>query len=169
MPFGQLVIGPAGSGKTTFCNGMQQYLTLLGRKAVVVNLDPANDALPYECAVDIAELVSLQEVQENLNLGPNGGTLLISAWAMFDSLAYMFSDWLALLPHAGLVYCIDYLDSNLDWLQEKLELIQTSRERRKYSGCHSVSNYVNVQPQIQQPMFYLIFLDKWSYSPCIRA
>lgn len=28
---------------------------------------------------------------------------------------------------AGLVYCIDYLDSNLDWLQEKLELIQKSR------------------------------------------
>lgn len=73
MPFGQLVIGPAGSGKTTYCNGMQQYLTLLGRKAVVVNLDPANDALPYECAVDIGELVSLHEVQEKLNLGPNGG------------------------------------------------------------------------------------------------
>lgn len=96
MPFGQLVIGPAGSGKTTYCNGMQQYLTLLGRKTVVVNLDPANDAVPYECAVDISELVSLQEVQENLNLGPNG----------------------------GLVYCLDYLESNLDWLQEKLEAIQ---------------------------------------------
>ena len=73
MPFGQLVIGPAGSGKTTYCNGMQQYLTLLGRKTVVVNLDPANDALPYDCAVDISELVSLAEVQENLGLGPNGG------------------------------------------------------------------------------------------------
>lgn len=77
MPFGQLVIGPAGSGKTTYCNGMQQYLTLLGRKTVVVNLDPANDAVPYECAVDISELVSLQEVQENLNLGPNGGTVML--------------------------------------------------------------------------------------------
>lgn len=82
MPFGQLVIGPAGSGKTTYCNGMQQYLTLLGRKTVVVNLDPANDSLPYECVIDISELVSLQEVQENLNLGPNGGDELIStvAW-----------------------------------------------------------------------------------------
>lgn len=96
MPFGQLVVGPAGSGKTTYCNGMQQYLTLLGRKTVIVNLDPANDSLPYECVIDISELVSLQEVQENLNLGPNG----------------------------GLVYCLDYLDSNLDWLQEKLALVQ---------------------------------------------
>lgn len=74
MPFGQLVIGPAGSGKTTYCNGMQQYLSLTGRKTVVVNLDPANDALPYDCAVDISELVSLAEVQDNLKLGPNGGT-----------------------------------------------------------------------------------------------
>ena len=77
MPFGQLVVGPAGSGKTTYCNGMQQYLTLLGRKTVIVNLDPANNRLPYECAVDISELVSLQEVQENLNLGPNGGNGVI--------------------------------------------------------------------------------------------
>ena len=73
MPFGQLVIGPAGSGKTTYCNGMQQYLTLTGRRTVVVNLDPANDTLPYECAADISELVSLAEVQDSLKLGPNGG------------------------------------------------------------------------------------------------
>lgn len=73
MPFGQLVIGPPGSGKTTFCNGMQHYLTLLGRRAIVVNLDPANDMLPYECAVDLADLVSLEEVMERLTLGPNGG------------------------------------------------------------------------------------------------
>lgn len=73
MPFGQLVIGPAGSGKTTYCNGMQQYLTLTGRKTVVINLDPANESLPYDCDVDISELVSLAEVQENLKLGPNGG------------------------------------------------------------------------------------------------
>jgi predicted PilT family ATPase len=30
MPFGQLVVGPPGSGKTTYCNGMQHYLTLSG-------------------------------------------------------------------------------------------------------------------------------------------
>ena len=73
MSFGQLVIGPPGAGKTTYCNGMQQYLGLLGRKVAVVNLDPANDALPYDCAVDVRELVSLEEVQEETGLGPNGG------------------------------------------------------------------------------------------------
>ena len=75
MSFGQLVIGPPGAGKTTYCNGMQQYLTLLGRKVAVINLDPANDVLPYECAVDVRDLVSLEEVQEETGLGPNGGVL----------------------------------------------------------------------------------------------
>lgn len=31
MPFGQLVIGPPGSGKTTYCDGMHQFLSALGR------------------------------------------------------------------------------------------------------------------------------------------
>lgn len=73
MSFGQLVIGPPGSGKTTYCNGMQQYLQLLGRQVAIVNLDPANDSLPYEAAVDVGELVSLDAVMNSLKLGPNGG------------------------------------------------------------------------------------------------
>ena len=31
--FAQLVVGPPGAGKTTFCHGMQQFLTALGRYA----------------------------------------------------------------------------------------------------------------------------------------
>ncbi len=75
MSFGQLVIGPPGSGKSTYCNGMQQYLQLVGRKLAVINLDPANDHPPYECTIDIADLVSLEAVMTSLHLGPNGGVL----------------------------------------------------------------------------------------------
>lgn len=68
----------------------------MGRKVAVVNLDPANDALPYKCNVDISELVTLSDVMDELNLGPNG----------------------------GLIYCMEYLEKNFDWLKEKLESLQ---------------------------------------------
>ncbi|KAF1524499.1 GPN-loop GTPase 2, partial [Eudyptula minor] len=92
LAFGQVVIGPPGSGKTTYCHGMQEFMGRVGRKVTVVNLDPANEAMPYQCAVDIAELITLPDVMENLKLGPNG----------------------------GLIYCMEYLEANFDWLQEKL-------------------------------------------------
>jgi hypothetical protein len=31
MPFGQIVVGPPGSGKTTYCNGMAHFFELTGR------------------------------------------------------------------------------------------------------------------------------------------
>ncbi|XP_051493829.1 GPN-loop GTPase 2 isoform X1 [Apus apus] len=92
LAFGQVVIGPPGSGKTTYCHGMQEFLGRIGRKVTVVNLDPANDSLPYQCSLDIAELITLPDVMEDLKLGPNG----------------------------GLIYCMEYLEANFDWLQEKL-------------------------------------------------
>jgi len=96
MPFGQVVIGPPGSGKTTYCKGLLEFLSGVGRRVAVVNLDPANDQLPYACAVDIRELITLQEVADKLDLGPNG----------------------------GLVYCMEYLEKNVDWLIEKLQSIR---------------------------------------------
>lgn len=94
MPsFGQIVIGPPGSGKSTFCAGMCEFLTSLGRKVAVINLDPANEILYYKCSVDISTLITLDDVMENLKLGPNG----------------------------GLIYCIEYLEKNIDWLESKLK------------------------------------------------
>ncbi len=42
MRYGVAILGPPGSGKTTFCNGLSQFLSAVGREASVVNLDPAN-------------------------------------------------------------------------------------------------------------------------------
>ena len=68
-------------------------LPLLPRSTVsVVNVDPANDHLPYPVAVDTRDLVDLGEVMERMQLGPNGGTL----------------------------FCLEYLEKNIDWLKEKL-------------------------------------------------
>ena len=71
--FGQLVIGPPGSGKSTYCARMSEFLTGMGRNVVIVNLDPANDCLPYKSSLDISTLITLTDVMENLKLGPNGG------------------------------------------------------------------------------------------------
>lgn len=86
--FGQLVIGPPGAGKTTYCTGMQQLLTVLKRPVIVVNFDPANDELPYDCDIDIRELVNVEDVMVEMQLGPNG----------------------------ALVYAMEYIEVNLDWL-----------------------------------------------------
>lgn len=119
--FGQLVIGPPGSGKTTYCHGMQQFLSSIGRKVAVINLDPANDELPYQPTVDISELVTLGDVMQEAKLGPNG----------------------------GLVYCIEFLDSNVQWLLDKLDslrdhymLIDFPGQVELYTNNTGVSNIV---------------------------
>lgn len=50
-----------GSGKTTYCHGMKQFLDELGRSCDVINLDFANDHVPYEIAVDVRSLVELDK------------------------------------------------------------------------------------------------------------
>lgn len=75
MPFAQLIIGPPGSGKSTYCNGMHQFLSAIGRKSSVVNLDPAPEHISYPCAVDIRDLVTQEEIMKDEELGPNGSVL----------------------------------------------------------------------------------------------
>ncbi|KAG5417702.1 hypothetical protein I9W82_005338 [Candida metapsilosis] len=73
--YGQVVIGPPGAGKSTYCHGMYQFLSAIGRKSSIINLDPANDRLPYPCDLDIRDYIELEDVMNELNLGPNGGLM----------------------------------------------------------------------------------------------
>lgn len=76
---------------------MQEHCATLGgarrRRVLVVNLDPAAENINYDCAIDVRDLISVEDVMEELGLGPNG----------------------------GLIYCMEYLLNNLDWLQEQME------------------------------------------------
>jgi GTPase SAR1 family protein len=78
MPFGEIVVGSPGSGKSTYCYGKHQLFSALNRPISIVNLDPANDNIPYPCAVDIASLITLQDAMAEHGLGPNGGCC--TAW-----------------------------------------------------------------------------------------
>lgn len=57
--YGQLVIGPPGSGKTTYCHRINEFYKELDRKVAVVNLDPANEQMDYNAEVDIVSFYAL--------------------------------------------------------------------------------------------------------------
>lgn len=74
--FGQVVIGPPGSGKSTYCYGMYQFLSAIGRKCSIINFDPANEKQPYpKCDFDIRDYITVEEVMNKNGLGPNGGLM----------------------------------------------------------------------------------------------
>ncbi|KAK3717941.1 hypothetical protein LTR37_005367 [Vermiconidia calcicola] len=94
--YGMIVMGPAGAGKTTFCSALIQHLRNNKRSCFYINLDPAAEEFVYEPDIDIKELITLEDVMEELHLGPNG----------------------------GLIYCFEFLLENLDdFLTEKLETV----------------------------------------------
>jgi GTPase SAR1 family protein len=68
-------IGTAGSGKSTLTASMQQWCKERSFDAIIVNLDPGAENLPYEPDVDIRDWISLQEVMDTNKLGPNGAQI----------------------------------------------------------------------------------------------
>ncbi len=138
--YGQVVVGPPGSGKTTYCNGMQQYLRLLGRDAWVINLDPANESipdgpspnqqddaanststtaknnqLPYETILDICEdVINLSSVMTKLGLGPNG----------------------------GLLYCMEYLEAHVDDIIHLIQERITTYQQQQHTNNNDKQLYL---------------------------
>ena len=85
--FGQIVVGPPGCGKTTYCMGMQMFVEAVGRNCRVVNLDFANDNLPYTAAIDVRELVSLEVRNNPQNILHLCSSQLFSIHSFSDSLS----------------------------------------------------------------------------------
>ena len=91
--YGVLITGPAGAGKSTFASALIQHLRSNKRACYYVNLDPAAEEFVYEPDIDIKDLITLEDVMEEMHLGPNG----------------------------GLIYCFEFLLENLDFLTDPLE------------------------------------------------
>lgn len=87
------VLGPAGSGKSTFCRRLLEHCDSIGRSAHLFNLDPAAEHFDgCEPSKDIRDLVSVDDVMEELQYGPNG----------------------------GLIFALEYMLEHVEWLQEDL-------------------------------------------------
>ena len=69
-------IGTAGSGKSTLAASFKKWMSLRSLDAITVNLDPGAEHLPYEPDVDIRDWISLEEVMEMNELGPNGAQVV---------------------------------------------------------------------------------------------
>lgn len=67
-----LVIGPAGVGKSTFCKVMYEACYEKGRNVHCVNFDPAAESFPYPASIDIKSYITSDIFMESDSLGPNG-------------------------------------------------------------------------------------------------
>lgn len=98
--FGQVVLGTPGSGKTTYCRAMEALLTSLKRKPIIINLDPANEFIPYKCAGNVADLMQLVERRRRAEAA--------AAHAKAPELG----------PNGAVIYCAETLERNVAWLEQ---------------------------------------------------
>lgn len=70
-----LIIGLAGTGKTTLTGALVSWMRRRGLRAAAVNLDPGVRRLPYAPAYDVRDIVTVDGVMEREGLGPNGAIL----------------------------------------------------------------------------------------------
>eukprot|EP01087_Luapelamoeba_hula_P018009 TRINITY_DN5740_c0_g1_i1.p1 TRINITY_DN5740_c0_g1~~TRINITY_DN5740_c0_g1_i1.p1 ORF type:complete len:458 (-),score=119.53 TRINITY_DN5740_c0_g1_i1:19-1392(-) len=70
-----IVIGTAGSGKTTLMQRLNAQLHAAKKSLYVLNLDPAVRHVPYGVNIDIRDTVKYKEVMKQYSLGPNGAIM----------------------------------------------------------------------------------------------
>jgi GTPase SAR1 family protein len=142
--YGQIVIGAPGSGKTTYCDGMQQYLRLLGRDCWVVNLDPANE-VPPGSNNDGDEHEDGEQEQRSDDAQVEKATP--NSQLPYETILDVCNDIISLDsvmttlhlgPNGGLLYCMEYIEYNLgeviSLLKDRLGLTQ--------NGLHSSKAYI---------------------------
>mmetsp|Transcript_78981 Transcript_78981/g.118745 ORF Transcript_78981/g.118745 Transcript_78981/m.118745 type:complete len:270 (+) Transcript_78981:21-830(+) len=136
--YAHLVMGPAGSGKSTYCKKIQEHCAMTGRTVHIVNLDPAAEDILYTPSVDIRELISLEDVMEELQLGPNG----------------------------GLIYCMEFLGNNFEWVREEIGafeedyiLIDCPGQVELYTHLPVMKNFIAEMTRMDYRMCAVYLLD----------
>ncbi|XP_053693668.1 GPN-loop GTPase 3 [Sabethes cyaneus] len=149
MRYGQLVMGPAGSGKSTYCATMQRHGYDDKRLIKVVNLDPAAESFDYQPFIDIRDLIQLDDAMEDeeLHYGPNG----------------------------GLVFCIEYLLENSDWLRNQLCGVGSDDEEEGATGVEEpdddyilfdMPGQIELYTHLQAGKQLAKLLESWNFRLC---
>ena len=87
-----LVLGMAGSGKTSFVHRLSSFFHSRETPHQVINLDPAVHDVPFLPYIDIRDTVNYKEIMKQYGLGPNGG--IVTSLNLFST---MFNDVMKLL------------------------------------------------------------------------
>lgn len=133
--YAQLVIGPAGSGKSTYCSNIVKHCEDVHRSVQVVNLDPAAEYFDYPVMADLRDLIQIDDAMEDtsLNFGPNG----------------------------GLIFCMEYLAQNFDWLQEQLDEQEDDYILFDCPGQIELYTHIPVMKQLVER------LQAWDFHVCV--
>ncbi|MGC8850214.1 MAG: ATP/GTP-binding protein, partial [Candidatus Bathyarchaeia archaeon] len=84
------ILGMAGTGKSSLTGAFRDWLRLRGINALALNLDPGAFSLPYDPDVDVRSMISVYQLMEKYQLGPNGA-LIMAADLIADHLEEIIS------------------------------------------------------------------------------
>ncbi|MCD6514992.1 MAG: ATP/GTP-binding protein [Candidatus Asgardarchaeum sp.] len=70
-----VVLGPAGSGKSTLVASFYEWLHENNVSAKCANLDPGAEYLPYDPVWDIRKYFTISQIMKTKKLGPNGAVI----------------------------------------------------------------------------------------------
>jgi GTPase SAR1 family protein len=118
--FAQIVIGPAGSGKSSYVKRVMEHFEISHRTVHAVNLDPAADELLYTPSVDIREAVSVSEAMNRHGFGPNG----------------------------GLIFCMEQVVQDFEWFDEEIGEHEYDYLLFDLPGQIELFSHLNILPRL---------------------
>lgn len=76
MVFIVFIVGTAGSGKSLLTASFGEWLRINEQNVATMNLDPGAMKLPYTPDIDVRDYVTVEEIMEEYDLGPNGALIM---------------------------------------------------------------------------------------------
>jgi hypothetical protein len=138
------VVGTAGAGKSSLVTSFQRWSRFIETEAIAVNLDPGAERVHYDAEFDVRDVISLTEVMNEYDLGPNGAQILAA-----DLVAAQALD----------------VAEELHALSGELIIVDTPGQVELFAFREASSHLIEVLGQDQAAIIYL-FAHLDSYPRC---